>query len=106
MWRDSIGRPDPAGALSARWRPLSRLFLALAVAALVLGGSLGCSSTRFAHGSVSAASVLPAGSLLPPGSPLPDDATCAARVQPASEVRPDNAPYNMTRGTQEHLTGP
>jgi hypothetical protein len=43
---------------------------------------------------------------LPPGSQLPTDASCAARVRPASEIRPSNAPYNSTRGTQDDLTGP
>jgi len=118
MWRNSIGRPDRADALSTRWRRLTRLSLTLALAAIVPAWSLGCSPAATAHGAVSATSGLPPGSVLPPssvlapgsalppGSPLPDDATCAARVQPASEVRPDNAPYNMTRGTQKNLTGP
>jgi hypothetical protein len=35
---------------------------------------------------------------LPPNSALPDDATCAARVRPAPEVRAVNAGYNGQRG--------
>ncbi len=35
---------------------------------------------------------------LPPGSVLPDDASCAARVRPADEVRPVNEAFNTTRG--------
>lgn len=35
---------------------------------------------------------------LPPGSALPDDATCAARVRPAPEIRAANSTANHTRG--------
>lgn len=35
---------------------------------------------------------------LPPGSALPDDATCAAAVRPATEVRASNATANATTG--------
>ncbi len=35
---------------------------------------------------------------LPPGSALPSDATCAAEVRGAAEVRPENAGYNSTLG--------
>jgi hypothetical protein len=35
---------------------------------------------------------------LPVGSALPSDATCAARIRPAAEVRAANVPYNNTRG--------
>jgi hypothetical protein len=35
---------------------------------------------------------------LPPGSALPSDATCAAQVRTAPEVRSMNATYNATRG--------
>jgi autotransporter family porin len=45
-------------------------------------------------------------SVLAPGTALPSDATCAAKVQPVAEVRPDNAQYNATRGSQKNLTGP
>jgi autotransporter family porin len=45
-------------------------------------------------------------STLPPGSALPSDQTCASEVRPAAEVRPDNAPFNSTLGTQKNLTGP
>ena len=36
---------------------------------------------------------------LPVGAALPDDATCAARVRPAAEIRPANDGYNHTRGS-------
>jgi autotransporter family porin len=45
-------------------------------------------------------------STLPPGSALPSDQTCASEVRAAAEVRPGNAQYNATRGTQKGLTGP
>jgi autotransporter family porin len=35
---------------------------------------------------------------LPPGSALPSDATCAARVRHTTEIRPQNATYNQTKG--------
>jgi hypothetical protein len=35
---------------------------------------------------------------LPVGTALPSDATCAARIRPAAEVRAANVPYNNTRG--------
>jgi hypothetical protein len=42
--------------------------------------------------------------ILPPGATLPSDATCAARVQPAVEVRPQNAAENAHAGTNKGLT--
>ena len=42
----------------------------------------------------------------PPGAALPDDATCAARVVPAPEIRPQNVAFNRTRGRQKGLAGP
>ncbi len=35
---------------------------------------------------------------LPPGSALPSDATCAAQVRRATEIRPQNATYNQIKG--------
>ena len=46
----------------------------------------------------------PAGTTLPPGSALPDDATCSARVIKTSEIRPQNASQNATKGTNKNLT--
>lgn len=43
---------------------------------------------------------------LPPGAALPDDATCAALVTPADEIRAVNAPFNARRGAQKNLSGP
>ena len=46
-------------------------------------------------------------STLAPNAALPSSTTCASRVRPSTgEIRPTNTPYNMTRGTQKHLTQP
>ena len=57
-----------------------------------------------AQGTTSASTAQVAG-LVPPGAALPADAECAARVRPAEEVRPDNEPFNATRGAQKQLDG-
>jgi hypothetical protein len=70
----------------------------LTLAVIALGSTLGfapvadASASRFVT--------------LPPGSRLPSDATCAASVRPAAEIRAGNASYNATQGIQKHLTGP
>jgi autotransporter family porin len=88
----AIAPTEPPVRKSARsWRThrATYLLVVLVVAACVApsvrppgGGSSG--SKRFLT--------------LPPGSALPSDATCAARVRPASEVRASNAVFNRTRG--------
>lgn len=42
---------------------------------------------------------------LAPGATLPSDATCAARVTSAAEIRPQNATQNATAGHQNNLPG-
>ena len=79
-------------------RPRWRIGVTLLAAMAFLGSSLGLASTADATTTRFAT--------LPPGSALPSDASCAASVRPAAENRPSNAPYNATRGVQDHLTGP
>lgn len=43
---------------------------------------------------------------LPVGASLPSDSTCASQVRPAAEIRPANATFNATRGTQANTTYP
>jgi hypothetical protein len=96
--------------------------LLCSVVLLALGLIVGCSPAASVSTSKPATSVStnapvstnkPAASVstntiavVPPGEPLPSDATCAAEVHPAAEVRPDNAKSNATPGTQKNLTGP
>jgi hypothetical protein len=78
-------------------------------AVLVVASNLGCAAMSVASGNGSGTTPEPSSaafSTLPPGSTLPTDAECAARVRPAPEVRPQNAPYNAARGVQKNLTGP
>ncbi len=42
----------------------------------------------------------------PAGTALPDDATCAAAVTPAAEIRAGNATPNATPGSNQNLTQP
>ncbi len=44
-------------------------------------------------------------STLPVGAALPSDATCAALVRPAAEVRPGNAVFNRTKGNGAAQSG-
>jgi hypothetical protein len=61
--------------------------------------------TTSAAGRTATSTLVSSGAVLPPGSRLPDDATCAARVAPAAEIRPSNAAFNATRGKQKGLSG-
>jgi hypothetical protein len=82
-------------------RSRRRTSLTLVVAVIVVGSTLGFAPTAGAIGAIGSRF-----RTLPPGSPLPSDANCAARVRHASEIRAADGPYNATRGTQMHLTGP
>jgi hypothetical protein len=90
----------PAKLLSGRLDRSWRSYRAAAIAVVILGSIVACTSSPASPASSTQVAVVA------PGSQLPSDATCAAKVTPAAEVRPGNAKYNTTRGTQKNLTRP
>jgi hypothetical protein len=116
------------------WRPGKNLFIgsmAFALIALAIGvlwaqvarphfkfeaesGTNSASATNINDSTASAGQAVQFGSgssgfdpnqTLAPGSALPSDATCASRVTPAAEIRPQMVTYNAAKGTNKGLSG-
>ena len=86
-------------------RLLSRVAPAALAMLLILGPSVGARAD-----SASMSSAIPTASgpvhVVPVGGALPSDAECADRVVPTAENRPENIPFNNTRGSSPNDENP